>query len=244
MHYKITIEYDGTGYCGWQRQPKLMSVQGEIEKAIKEFSGEKVDILGAGRTDAGVHAYGQVAHFSLKKNFPDFKVAEATNHFLRRKKIVIVGCEIIDENFHARFSAKKKQYEYLIINRRAPLAIWQGRALHIREELDIKAMQKAAKALLGKHDFTSFRDSECQAKSPIRSIDKIIINKEEDLVRIRVIGKSFLHHQVRIIVGTLKNVGVGKWDKKKVKEILLAKDRTKAGETSAACGLYLKEITY
>jgi tRNA pseudouridine38-40 synthase len=243
--YKLTIEYDGEGYAGWQRQPDQKSIQQKVEEAITQFSQEEQPIYVAGRTDAGVHAVGQVVHFDLnKENFTPYRIMEALNYHLRGSGIVILDVVEVSDEFHARFSALKRAYYYRIINRRPPLAIEKGRAWHIKPRLDVDAMREGAAHLIGQHDFTSFRDSECQANTPIRSINKIDFLVSGDEIQLHIEAKSFLHHMVRNITGTLKLVGAGKISAADVKDILEAKDRREAGPTAPACGLYLSEIFY
>lgn len=242
--YKITIEYDGTNYLGWQRQKDGNSIQKSIEKAVESFSGQKATVTGSGRTDAGVHALGQVAHFDLESEHTDYRVMMALNHYLKDKNIVILGCETVDEKFHARFSAKKRFYKYRILNKKQLSPLRKNRVWEVRKELNIEKMQNAADLLIGEHDFTSFRDSDCQAKSPIKSIDEISIYRKKDEIIFEISAKSFLHHMVRNIVGTLRDVGIGKTSIKSFQKILEAKDRTKAGVTAPACGLYFVRVGY
>lgn len=254
--WKITMEYNGQPYAGLQWQPDLPTIQGEVEKAIENFCQQKISIIVAGRTDAGVHARGQVAHFDLDYKTADgqerpltgFDLAKAINAHLMPQPIAIVDAQIVDNDFHARFGAKQKHYMYRIINRPCNLALDQGRAWWFKKTLDIEAMRDGARHLIGEHDFTSFRDSKCQAKSPIRSIDEIYI-EEHDMyqgkeILIHVKGQAFLHHQVRNIAGTLTLVGEGKWHPDDVLTALEAKDRTKGGPTAPSDGLYLNSIAY
>lgn len=242
--FKISIEYDGSQYSGWQRQSNAVSIQESIETAIYKFSSENVKIFGAGRTDAGVHAYGQVAHFDLSKNKDEKEVLRALNHYLRDKKISIISCKKTDNNFHARFSAKSRSYKYIILNRESPPSIEKHLVWHIYKDLDIAAMIDASKYFLGTHDFTSFRASECQAHSPIKTINKIEIKKINDKIEIDISAKSFLHHMVRNIVGTLVLVGNKKIEASDIKLILESKDRSSAGATAPACGLYFMNVEY
>jgi tRNA pseudouridine38-40 synthase len=243
--WKLTIEYDGTPYSGWQHQDHAPSVQEEIEKAVFKFSGQKTRLHVAGRTDAGVHAKGQVAHFDLDfREMTPFDLAKAINAHLKPQPIAVLSAEEADENFHARFSAKNKLYCYRIINRSAPLTIEQDRAWWFKKPLDETAMHGAAQLLLGHHDFTTFRDSECQAKSPLKSLDRFDVVRLGEEIRFEVEGRSFLHHQVRNMVGTLVLVGEGKWTKADLKAALAAKDRTKGGMTAPAEGLYLVRVDY
>lgn len=251
--WKITIEYRGSAYAGWQRQDGVPSVQQSIEEAIRKFSGQDVRLHVAGRTDAGVHARGQVAHVDLlppKKPMEGFEVAKAINAHLRPQEIAIVKAEIVPEDFHARFSAVNKLYRYRIINRSGWLALDLGLAWHFKRPLNVAAMQDGARHLLGHHDFTTFRDAQCQAKSPMKTLDRLdIITRDYDGVGgqeivIETEGRSFLHHQVRNMVGTLSLVGEGKWRPDDVKTALEAKNRAAGGITAPAEGLYLMRVDY
>ncbi len=251
--YKMIIEYYGAGFAGWQRQRDVPSIQQSIEEAIFKFSGQEVDVTVAGRTDAGVHACGQVAHVDLNefsKPMDGYRIAKAINAHLRPKTIAILDVSEVKTEFHARFDAKNKLYRYRILNRPSPLTLEHGRMWQIRKVLDVNAMQEGAKHLLGHHDFTTFRDSECQAKTPMRTLDRLdIVAKPYDgcggiEIGIEAEGKSFIHHQVRNMVGTLSLVGLGKWAPEDVKAALEAKDRTKGGPTAPSDGLYLVRIDY
>ena len=242
--YKVTIEYNGSGISGWQRQKSGNSIQQFIEEAIEKFSKEAVMVYGAGRTDAGVHALGQVAHFDLEKEHPVHVVQRAINHFLRPHKIILVNCEIIDDEFHSRFSAKKRNYKYIILNRPSASVLEADKAWHLRGELNIDKMQEAANILIGKHDFSSFRSAHCQAQSPIKTMDEIKIYREGEKVFFTLRATSFLHHMVRNIVGTLIFVGTGKWQVEDVLKALEDKNRRSAGPTAPAHGLYFTKIDY
>ncbi len=251
--YKLTIEYMGDGFHGWQRQPDVPSIQQSIEEAIFKFCAQEVDVVVAGRTDAGVHARGQVAHVDLaafKRPMDEFSIMKAINAHLRPKTISVLQVERVDEEFHARFSATNKLYQYRVINRHAFLTVEQGRVWHIQKKLNVDAMREGAKLLLGQHDFTTFRDSECQAKSPIKTLDRLDITvKNYDAcggldILFETEGKSFLHHQVRNMVGTLSLVGLGKWQPQDMRTALEAKDRTKGGPTAPSDGLYLVRVDY
>jgi tRNA pseudouridine38-40 synthase len=257
--YKLIIEYDGSAYAGWQKQTEQMSVQQALEEAAFRFCGERVEIVGAGRTDAGVHARAQVAHIDLPKNYDTSRILGGINFYLfdptgkadpdeegapPANRIAVLGVEEVSDEFHARFSATQRTYRYHIINRRPRLAIEAGRAWRIVEPLDIAAMREAAKHLLGTHDFSSFRDSKCQAKSPIKTLDRLEISQEGENIFFTTDARSFLHHQVRIMVGTLSLVGRGKWQSDDVRSALEAKDRTKSGLTAPADGLYLVGVDY
>ena len=251
QRWKLTIEYDGTNFAGWQRQASDPSVQGTIEKAIHGFCGEEVTLHVAGRTDAGVHAVGQVAHVDLEKESTEKTVRDAINAHLRPHPISIVKAEPVSPEFHARFGAVHRAYCYkILMNRWAAPVLEYNRVWHIGGDLDVAAMQKAAKHLLGTHDFSTFRASECQAKSPVRSIDRLdVIEIMDNLgygrhLEIWAEAKSFLHHQIRNVTGTLKLVGEGKWTPDDMKTALEAKDRTKGGPMAPASGLYFVRVDY
>lgn len=242
--YKIVIEYLGTGLAGWQRQPHALSVQELIEEAIYKFSNENVTLHAAGRTDAGVHALGQVAHFDLLKEPTAFQVMRSINHYLRPHFVAIVSCEVASEDFHARFSAKKRHYLYRINNTRGEIAIDRGRVWHIYDPLNISAMQQAARYLVGLHNFTSFRATDCQAQSPLKTLDRLEITKAGDEVHFSLTAQSFLHHMVRNIVGTLALVGRGKWRPEDIEIALAAAKREAAGPTAPSDGLYFVKVDY
>lgn len=245
--WKLTIEYHGAPYCGWQRQNGQPSVQEEVEKAIAKFCQQDVRVHAAGRTDTGVHATGQIAHFDLDygtRPLTGFDVAKAINAYLRPQPIAILKAQEAGDDFHARFNATNKLYRYRILNRVAPIAIDQGFAWHVWKPLDVPLMNKVAQNLLGTHDFTTFRDSECQAKSPVRSISRIELVRKNDEVFMEVEGRSFLHHQVRNMIGTLVMVGEGKWNEDDFMKAFHARDRTKGGKTAPANGLTLVRIDY
>jgi tRNA pseudouridine38-40 synthase len=242
--WKLTIEHDGRPYVGWQRQAAGRSVQGEIEQAIEKFSGETPRVHGAGRTDAGVHALAQVAHFDLERETDGRTIREALNAWLRPEPIAILSAEAAPPGFDARISARYRRYRYVVLNRPARAALDIGRAWHIYYELDIAAMREAAAQLLGQHDFSSFRAAECQAKSPVRTLDRLDIAADGDRLNFEVGARSFLHHQVRNMVGTLILVGRRKWTPAQVAEALAARDRAAAGPTAPADGLYLVGVDY
>lgn len=242
--YKIIIEYDGSGFYGWQRQNDLLSVQECLENALFKFCQQKIEITGSGRTDSGVHALGQVAHFDFCEALDPFEIMSALNFHVRPNKVVVLDCTEVAGDFHSRFSAKQRSYIYKIINRRPPLALDDKRSWHIPIKLDVEAMKEAAKFLLGTHDFSSFRDSKCQAKSPIRTIDKLTVTQENKQILINISAPSFLHHMVRNICGTLQLIGTGKYKPEYIKEILVAKDRCRAGPTAPPQGLYLVEVVF
>jgi tRNA pseudouridine38-40 synthase len=250
MRYKLIVEYDGGPYCGLQRQGDIAqkSVGEVLENAIFCLSQEKIKITASGRTDAGVHAIGQVVHFDLKKEFQPHNIVLGLNNYMRSEDVSIIACEIVNENFHARFSATMRHYRYAIINRPAPLALQKNRAWHVGKKLDVEAMAEAAKFLLGSHDFSAFRDAECQARSPIKTIEKINVRRAEDelgaKILIEVSAKSFLHHMVRNIVGTLVWVGSGKISVEDIKKILASRDRKNSGPNAPACGLYFLGVEY
>ena len=242
--YRVTLEYDGTPFVGWQMQANGASVQGRLAEAIKSFSGEEAIPRGAGRTDAGVHALGQVAHFDLVKNWPDDKVRDALNAVLRPDPISVLFCEHVATDFDARFSAKVRQYLYRIIDRRSPLALERMRAWGVFRPLDAKAMDEAAQVLVGYHDFTTFRSTECQADSPEKTLDRLTASRNGEIIRVEASARSFLHNQVRSMVGSLKLVGEGKWSAAGLRAALAAKDRARCGPVAPAHGLYLVKVDY
>lgn len=244
QRWKLLIEYDGSGFVGWQRQDAGFSVQGALEEAIFKLSGEKVSLHVAGRTDSGVHALGQVAHFDLEKTFEVREVRNAINVHVRPHAVSVLNAEPVGEGFHARFNARKRHYRYVICNRPSPPAINAKYMWYVPQPLNIEHMQEAANHLLGHHDFTSFRAIECQAKSPVRTLDQLDITREGDHVTITTSAQSFLHHQVRNIVGTLAKIGRGRWVPEKAAEILAARDRTVAGPTAPSCGLFFVCVDY
>jgi len=241
--YKLTIEYDGTPFFGWQMQDRP-TVQGRLTEAIKAFSGDDMIPRGAGRTDAGVHALGQVAHVDLTKDWPAKKVRDALNAQLRPDPISVLACEQVAEGFDARFSAKARHYLYRIVNRRSPLALERDRAWHVIYKLDAERMHEAAQVLVGHHDFTTFRSTECQAASPEKTLDRLAVVRDGEEVRIEASSRSFLHNQVRSMVGSLRQVGGGKWSAADLKKALEARDRTACGPVAPAYGLYLVKVDY
>ena len=242
--FKITLEYDGGGFVGWQRQANGLSVQQALEEAVAAFSGETVTVLGAGRTDAGVHALGQVAHFDLARPVTPGRVQGALNFHVKPAPVAVLAAEAVDDAFDARFSATARAYRYHISNRRAPLTLERGRAWRVAVPLDAEAMAEAARHLVGKHDFTSFRAARCQAKSPIRTLDELTVRRLGDEIVIDARARSFLHHQVRNIAGSLKRVGEGKWTPDDIKRALAARDRAAGGQTAPPAGLYLIKVVY
>jgi tRNA pseudouridine38-40 synthase len=242
--YKIIVEYDGGPFVGWQRQDSGPSVQAALEDAITAFSGERVVVHGAGRTDAGVHALGQVAHFDLAGEKRLEEVRGALSFHLKPQPVVVVSAELAPNGFHARFSATRRRYRYRILNRRTPAALERGHVWHVPVPLDTAAMQEAAEELIGKHDFNSFRSVACQAKSSIKTLDALTVSRSGEEVAIEVAARSFLHNQVRIMAGTLKLVGEGKWTAQTVADVLAACDRTRGGPTAPPDGLYLAAVRY
>lgn len=242
--YRITIEYDGTPYVGWQVQDNGPSVQGRIAQAIEDFCGETLVPAGAGRTDAGVHALGQVAHFDLEKDWPVDTVRDAINAHLRPDPITILDCEEVDAQFDARFSATKRRYLYRICDRRTPLALDRDRAWQVPRALEPEVMHSAAQVLVGKHDFTTFRASQCQAKSPVKTLDLVDVSRVGAEVHINVQARSFLHNQVRSIAGALRQVGEGKWSARDLEAALQAKDRAACAAVAPPHGLYLLSVAY
>ena len=245
--YRLDIEYDGTPYYGFQRQEKFVSVQQALEEVFKEFTQENVTVFAAGRTDTGVHANGQVIHIDLKKSWAPQKIQEATNGLLKYNGHPIAALEVLEvsDTFDARFSATKRAYLYRIINRMAPLTIEKDRAWWIRHPLDEDAMNEAAQDLVGHWDFTTFRSTDCQAKSPMRTLDVLKVTRINDTeIQIVAESRSFLHNQIRSIVGSLKMVGDGKWNRQNLIDARDALDRKRCGPVAPACGLYLTEVTY
>jgi tRNA pseudouridine38-40 synthase len=242
--FKLTLEYDGSGFVGWQRQDNGASVQGALEEAVEAFCGESPTIVAAGRTDAGVHALGQVAHLDLARDWPTETVRAALNAHLSPRPVAVLAAERVADGFHARFDARERRYRYRIVNRRSPLALERGRAWHLPRPLDAAAMAEAAKALVGHHDFTSFRAADCQARSPLKTLDALDVVREGDEVRIEARARSFLHRQVRAMVGTLVPVGEGRATTADVAAALAARDRSAAGPTAPAEGLYLVSVRY
>ena len=242
--WKLTIEYDGADFVGWQRQDNGASIQGTIEEAILKLSGETVTITGAGRTDAGVHALGQVAHADVAKPMAPDKIRDALNAHLRPAPIAILSAQEVAAEFHARFDATARHYLYRIVNRRSPLTLDRGHAWQVHIALDAEAMHEGAQHLIGNHDFTTFRAAECQAKSPVKTLDRLDVSRRGEEIEITASARSFLHHQVRSMVGSLKLVGEGKWHPSDIKRALAARDRTECGPVAPADGLYLVRVDY
>lgn len=242
--YKLTLEYDGGGLVGWQRQDNGPSVQQALEEAVAKFCGESVTAHAAGRTDAGVHATGQVAHVDIARDTTPETVRDALNFHLKPAAIAVLAAEAVGDDFHARFSATGRSYLYRIVNRRAPLALERGRAWAVTAPLDVDAMHRAAQLLVGHHDFTSFRAALCQAASPVKTLDRLDVMRHGPEIAIIAEARSFLHHQVRNMVGTLKLVGEGKWRPADVARALATRDRAAAGPTAPPDGLYLTGVRY
>jgi tRNA pseudouridine38-40 synthase len=242
--FKLTIEYDGTPFVGWQIQDNGPSVQGLITDAVRAFAGETITVRGAGRTDAGVHALAQVAHLDLTQIWDSATVRDAINAHLRPHPIAVLAAEQVADTFDARFSAVRRRYVYRIVNRRADLALERNRAWRVARDLDAAAMQEAGQQLTGKHDFTTFRAAECQAKSPIKTLDSLNVERRGDELRVAAAARSFLHHQVRSMVGSLVRVGEGQWSADDLAAALAARDRSACGPVAPAHGLYLVAVGY
>jgi len=242
--YRLLVEYDGRPYRGYQAQGDLPSVQTSIERAIKAFCGEELRLQAAGRTDTGVHATGQVLHVDLEKDWKPAVVRDALNAHLVPEPIAILAVDIPGGDWHARFSAKERRYEYRILNRKSPPALDQGRVWHVKKPLDVAAMHEAAQALIGKHDFTTFRDVQCQAKSPVKTLDVAAVRKEGEYVLLEFASRSFLHRQVRSMTGSLAEVGAGRWTTADLKAALEARDRTACGPVAPPDGLYFTGVSY
>ncbi|MDR3514755.1 MAG: tRNA pseudouridine(38-40) synthase TruA [Azospirillaceae bacterium] len=242
--WKLTIEYDGRPFVGWQRQDNGPSVQQHLEEAVTRLSGETVRVHAAGRTDAGVHALGQVCHFDFDKALPAERLRDALNYYLRPQPISILSVEAVDTDFHARLSARGRAYVYRILNRRAPPALDSGRVWHVARPLDPDLMHDAAQLLIGRHDFSTFRASLCQANSPVKTLDVLNVARVGEEIHISAEARSFLHHQIRNITGTLELVGAGRWSKADVGAALAACDRRRGGPTAPADGLYFIRAIY
>jgi tRNA pseudouridine38-40 synthase len=242
--YKLTIEYDGSVFAGWQRQDNAPSVQQTLEAAAEALDGAPVQVIGAGRTDSGVHALGQVAHLDLTKTIRAGKVRDALNAHLRPNPVAVLEAEDASPEFHARFDATGRSYIYRIINRRADLALDRGRAWRVSVAMDVAAMHAAAQTLVGRHDFTTFRDANCQADTPVKTLKSISVERRGDVIEIRTSARSFLHRQVRSMVGSLVDVGRGRERPEWIAEILAAADRTRCGPVAPADGLYLESVSY
>jgi tRNA pseudouridine38-40 synthase len=244
---KLTIEYDGTNYHGWQTQNGLPTIQESIETALKKLFSQDIKTFVAGRTDAEVHAFGQTAHFDIDdhRNYSEWRIMSGINNYLVEEPISIVKVEFVDQDFHSRFSAQQKSYIYKIVNRYSELTLQKNRAWLVRKNVDIKKMIESSKFLIGRHDFSSFKAQDCQSRIPCKTIDEINFTQNKDEIQIEFLGKSFLHNQVRIMVGTLKKIATSdKFHPKLMADILEKKNRIYAGETAPGCGLYLNWIKY
>ncbi|HTZ03932.1 MAG TPA: tRNA pseudouridine(38-40) synthase TruA [Xanthobacteraceae bacterium] len=242
--YKLTIEYDGTPFVGWQMQDTGVSVQGVLTEAIAAFAGERVTVFGAGRTDTGVHALGQVAHIDLGKDWDTDNVRDGVNFHIRPQPVAVLAAEKVAADFDARFSALKRHYLYRIVNRRADLTLELDRAWRVPRPLDAGAMHAAAQRLIGKHDFTTFRSTECQAKSALKTLDRLDVMRDGEALRVIATARSFLQHQVRSMVGSLVHVGEGKWSADDLSAALVARDRPRCGQVAPPHGLYLVRVDY
>ncbi|HRD27339.1 MAG TPA: tRNA pseudouridine(38-40) synthase TruA [Caulobacter sp.] len=242
--YRLTVEYDGRPYRGFQAQGGLPSVQAAIETAVLGFTGETLRIHAAGRTDTGVHATGQVIHLDLAKDWPADVVRDALNAHLVKEAVVVLDAVVVDSDWHARFSATGRRYLYRILNRKAPPALDRGRVWHVRKPLDAAAMHEAARVLIGHHDFTTFRDMQCQAKSPMKTLDAARVAREGEAVLLTFAARSFLHRQVRSMTGSLVEVGLGRWTAADLAAALEARDRTACGQVAPPDGLYLTDVDY
>lgn len=243
-NYQIIIEYDGTGFNGWQYQINGSSIQGEIEKVLKKILKKKIRLIGAGRTDSGVHAKGQSANFTSPSLLNELKFVNSVNYFLRKKNITIISIKKKNFKFHSRFDAKKRTYKYLIINRQNSLVLYKNRAWHVKRKLNLESMKKAVKLLKGTHNFNAFRSSSCGSKSPIKTIEKSIILKKGEKITIIFSSRSFLQQQVRSMVGCIKLIGEGRWDIKKLKNVIKSKDRSLCAPPAPPSGLYLDKVNY
>lgn len=242
--FKLTVEYCGAPFAGWQRQANAPSVQQALEEALRKLEPEAPPVIAAGRTDSGVHATGQVVHCDLEKNWDPFRLTEALNRHLLPAPVAILAAQAVDFSFNARFSALERRYRYKIVNRRAPLTFAKGLAWRVRLDLDLAAMAEGAALLLGRHDFTTFRSSLCQANSPLRTLDEFAVHATPDGCEITARARSFLHHQVRSMVGSLVHVGSGRWAPQAMRRILDARDRAQCGPLAPADGLYLEGVGY
>lgn len=242
--FRLTVEFDGRPFMGWQRQAHGPSVQQAIEDAITAITGEKAVIHAAGRTDAGVHARAMVAHAEIARPITPYRLMEAINAALRPAPVAILACEIVPDDWHARFSCTGRRYIYRIVNRRAPLALDMGRAWQIKVPLDAGAMHDAAQRLVGLHDFTTFRSAHCQAQSPVKTLDRLDVRRDGDIIEVEAAARSFLHHQVRSMVGCLSLVGRGKWSANNLSDALAAADRNRLGLNAPPDGLYFVEAVY
>lgn len=242
--YALLLEYDGTPFAGWQRQPDCLTVQGALEDAITKFTGETVSVRGAGRTDAGVHALGQVAHVDLSKDWQPSRIQDAMNFHLRPAPVAVLACGLVPDGFDARFSAIERRYLYRILTRRTPPILERNRVWWLPGALDSDAMVDAAEVFKGHHDFTTFRATQCQATSPMKTLERFDVVRHGDEIHCTVVARSFLHNQVRSMVGSLKHVGEGKWSKADLAAALAARDRAACGTVAPSTGLYLAEVGY
>ncbi|GJM02807.1 MAG: tRNA pseudouridine synthase A [Rhodomicrobium sp.] len=244
FRYKLTIEYDGTPFVGWQVQKEGLSVQGQIEAALKKLTAEECRPSGSGRTDAGVHALGQVAHIDLLREWETDKIRDGLNFHLRPDPIAIVKAETVSQEFDARFSARQRHYRYLVVNRRPHLTLMKDRAWLVPKQLNVEAMHAAAQDFTGHHDFTTFRSVHCQAKSPLKSLDHFSVAEADGMIRFDCAARSFMHNQVRSMVGSLVQVGLGKWGADGIAKALAAKSRAACGTVAPACGLYFTRVDF
>ena len=242
--YRLVLEYDGTPFCGWQRQLGLLSVQQALEEAIARFSGESVVTQAAGRTDAGVHALAQVVHFDLGRVWDPFRIGEALNFHLKPLPVAVIEAAAASPDFEARFSAQARSYEYRILNRRARPALDENRVWHVPVPLDAEPMHAAAQLILGEHDFSTFRAADCQAKTPVKTLDRLDVSRAADAIVVTARARSFLHHQVRSMAGSLKLVGEGRWTPAEFRAALDARDRARCGPMAPPQGLYLTGVQY
>ncbi|MFI4949726.1 MAG: tRNA pseudouridine(38-40) synthase TruA [Caulobacterales bacterium] len=242
--YRLTLEYDGGPYNGFQAQAEQPTVQASLERAVKAFCGQTLRVAAAGRTDTGVHATGQVAHIDLERDWPAETVRNALNAHLRPEPIVVLSAEVAPEGWHARFSAVERRYRYRILNRESPPGLDRGRVWHVKTPLDAGAMHAAAQALIGLHDFTTFRDAACQAKSPVKTLDVAAVERVGEEVVLVFEARSFLHRQVRSMTGSIAEVGMGRWTAAELAAALDAKDRKACGPVAPADGLYLTGVSY
>lgn len=242
--YRITIEYDGTPFIGWQIQAEGQSVQGSLAAAVEAFCGDRCEVRGAGRTDSGVHARGQVAHFDLTREWDPFRVTEALNYHLRPAPIAVLDCTLVPGTFDARFSAIRRHYLYRILSRRAPAVLERDRVWRVAQKLDVDAMHAAAQTLVGNHDFTTFRAAACQARSPVKTLDRLDVTLNGAEIHVTAVARSFLHNQVRSMVGCLKAVGDGKWSIDDLRRARDAADRSACAAVAPATGLYLMQVDY
>ncbi len=242
--YKLTIEYDGTPFGGWQRQDNAPTVQATLEEAILRMTGETVAVFGAGRTDAGVHARGQVAHVDLSRPWAPERLRGGLSFHLKPAPIAVLAAEAVPDDFNARFSATRRHYLYRLVNRRSPLVIDRERAWHVARPLDAEAMHEAAQRLIGKHDFTTFRSADCQSASPVKTLDVLSVRRDGDVIEVATNARSYLHNQVRSMVGSLKLVGEGRWTPDDMAAALAARDRAACGTVAPPWGLYLMQVDY